>query len=82
MFVPEASPERRSNHGIDGDDHGRRGLHRLGANPPYRPLDGLAQLRRDLRGRLAASSVCDAIGFTRQLEAAYRTMWRDYCRRT
>jgi predicted O-linked N-acetylglucosamine transferase (SPINDLY family) len=44
--------------------------------------DGLARFRSGLRDRLAASPVCDGVGFTRQLESAYRTMWRTYCARS
>jgi protein O-GlcNAc transferase len=42
-------------------------------------LPGLARLRAELRGRVAASPLCDGPRFTRQLEAAFRTMWRDWC---
>ena len=44
-------------------------------------LDRLAGLRRDLRTRLQASCVCDARRFARDLEAAYRWMWHEGCRR-
>ncbi len=39
----------------------------------------LSSLRAELRGRMLASPLVDAIGFTRNLEAAYRTMWIDWC---
>jgi predicted O-linked N-acetylglucosamine transferase (SPINDLY family) len=39
----------------------------------------LQQLRQTLRGRMAASVLCDAAGFTRSLELAYRQMWTKYC---
>jgi protein O-GlcNAc transferase len=39
----------------------------------------LQQLRQSLRERLAASPLCDAAGYTRDLEAAYREMWEKYC---
>ena len=42
-------------------------------------LSALAVLRTGLRGRLAASPLCDGPRFTRQLEAAFRTMWREWC---
>ena len=44
---------------------------RLASNP-----QGLVQLRAELRDRMAAS-LCDALRFTRVLEDAYRTMWRE-----
>jgi protein O-GlcNAc transferase len=42
-------------------------------------LPHLQGLRQSLRERLAASALCDAKGFTRALEAAYRGMWEKYC---
>ncbi len=41
--------------------------------------DRLAALRRDLRPAMAASPLCDANRFTRDVEAAYREMWRRWC---
>lgn len=43
-------------------------------------LPRLAELRRSMRDRLAASPLCDAPRFTRNLEQAYRNMWRGWCR--
>ena len=37
----------------------------------------LADLRRGMRARLAASPLADQTGFARSLEAVYRTLWRD-----
>jgi protein O-GlcNAc transferase len=39
----------------------------------------LADLRRSLRPRMAASSLCDTAGFGRKVEDAYRTMWARWC---
>ena len=41
----------------------------------------LSELRRTLRRKMAASPLCDAYVFTRNLEAAYRTMWENWCRK-
>jgi predicted O-linked N-acetylglucosamine transferase (SPINDLY family) len=39
----------------------------------------LAEGRRALRARLTASPVCDRAVFARDLESAYRAMWRRWC---
>jgi len=39
----------------------------------------LRQFNNDLRPRMQASSLCDHIGFTNKLEAAYKTMWTKLC---
>ena len=42
-------------------------------------LDALADVRAGLRPRLLASPICDAPRFARNLEAAFRGMWRIWC---
>jgi predicted O-linked N-acetylglucosamine transferase (SPINDLY family) len=44
-----------------------------------RDPDRLAALRATMRDRLAASPLLDGAGFTRALEAAYRSIWRAWC---
>jgi predicted O-linked N-acetylglucosamine transferase (SPINDLY family) len=44
-----------------------------------RDVDGLAVLRRELRGRIQASPVMDAESFTRGLEAVFAHMWGAWC---
>jgi predicted O-linked N-acetylglucosamine transferase (SPINDLY family) len=39
----------------------------------------LAGLRASLRKRMRESPLMDEIGFTRDLEAAYRALWRRWC---
>jgi len=39
----------------------------------------LSALRRSLRPRMAASTLCDSPAFARKIEAAYRTMWKAWC---
>lgn len=42
-------------------------------------LDRLAAIRRDLRARFAMSPTMDSARYARNLEAAYREMWRQWC---
>jgi protein O-GlcNAc transferase len=42
--------------------------------------DRLVDLRQNLRAGMAASSLCDGPDFARRFEAAYRDMWRAWCR--
>jgi predicted O-linked N-acetylglucosamine transferase (SPINDLY family) len=41
--------------------------------------DALTSLRRSLRPAMEASPLCDAAGFTRDVESTYREMWRHWC---
>jgi protein O-GlcNAc transferase len=43
--------------------------------------DALARLRGSLRERMRASVLMDEPGFARDMEAAYRQMWRSWCAR-
>jgi predicted O-linked N-acetylglucosamine transferase (SPINDLY family) len=43
--------------------------------------ESLAALRKGLRERMLASPLCDPGRFTRELEEAYRRMWRTWCER-
>jgi predicted O-linked N-acetylglucosamine transferase (SPINDLY family) len=49
---------------------------RLAADPTR-----LSEWRRALRERIKSSSLMDETAFTRELESAYRSMWRSYCAR-
>jgi predicted O-linked N-acetylglucosamine transferase (SPINDLY family) len=44
-----------------------------------RDLPRLAELRRNLRERMRVSPLMDAGRFARDVEAAYRQMWRNWC---
>lgn len=67
------------------------GLEELIANSPQayvalaldlaRDRARLGHLRESLRPRMDSAPLTDGPGFTRALEAAYREMWRDWCRR-
>jgi predicted O-linked N-acetylglucosamine transferase (SPINDLY family) len=58
----------------DGSDSYIRIVSSLAADLPR-----LAALRSGLRARIAASPLVDGARFARNLEAAYRTMWRQWC---
>ena len=44
-------------------------------------ISGLTTWRSELRSRMAASALCDGLAFTRGLEAAFRAMWIDWCKK-
>lgn len=43
-------------------------------------IESLAKIRASLRQRMAVSGLCDAGAFAKKVEAAYRQMWRKWCR--
>jgi predicted O-linked N-acetylglucosamine transferase (SPINDLY family) len=43
--------------------------------------DHLHELRHSLRPRMAASTLCDGSSFARKMEAAFRTIWKQWCER-
>jgi len=43
-------------------------------------LEALAKIRASMREQMAASSLCDAKGFARNVETAYRKIWCRWCR--
>jgi protein O-GlcNAc transferase len=69
---------------------GSVGLGELVADTPRQYLDKacslasdsarLSTLRAEMRARLSASPLLDAARFARNLEQAYRSMWRNWCR--
>ena len=46
----------------------------MAANP-----DALDKIRSSMRHRMLASPLCDFERFSREVEAAYRQMWRRWC---
>jgi predicted O-linked N-acetylglucosamine transferase (SPINDLY family) len=42
-------------------------------------LPRLSHIRATLRDRMCATPLADAHQFTRQLESAYRNIWRNWC---
>jgi predicted O-linked N-acetylglucosamine transferase (SPINDLY family) len=85
LTLPHPRPAGRSSVGLlhavslpelvatDEDDYIRRAA-ALAADLPR-----LTELRTTLRARVAASPVRDGPGFTRDVETAYRAMWRRWC---
>jgi predicted O-linked N-acetylglucosamine transferase (SPINDLY family) len=47
-----------------------------------RDRDRLIELRGTIRGRMLAWPLMDAPQFARNIEAAYRRMWREWCQST
>ena len=45
-------------------------------------LPRLAQVRAQMRGRMLQTTLCDGAAFTRDLEFAYRRVWRRWCEGT
>ena len=45
-------------------------------------IEKLAGLRKNLRGRMLESDLCNGKGFAEELEKAYRKMWKEWCGKT
>jgi protein O-GlcNAc transferase len=81
-FAARHSVSHLSNAGLSGwvaadlDDYERMAVAKAGDRP------GLARLRAGLREQVKASPLCDAPRFGRNLGAALRSAWRDWCCRT
>jgi len=41
--------------------------------------EGLKTLKSGIRQKMESSSLLDSLGFTRELEAVYRELWRTWC---
>jgi predicted O-linked N-acetylglucosamine transferase (SPINDLY family) len=39
----------------------------------------LVELRAGMRARIQSSSLCNKVGFAREVETAYRSMWQTFC---
>ena len=78
-FAGRHSLTHLSNVGLDGmiasdsDDYVRLAIEWAGKEPER------AKLRRTLRDRLKRSPICDHGGFARDLTAALRGLWREWC---
>jgi len=87
VTLPRSRPVSRQSHAFlrtigrtewaakDADDYVRIAAS-LAADPQR-----LAAMRREQRPRMAASPLCDGPRFARNLEAAYRRIWREWCLR-
>ena len=91
MGVPVVTLAGRSHHARVGVSLlTRAGLPELVADSPAAYVDIAARLAADraalrtlrdgLRGRFTASPVCQAVTLTREVEAAFRSAWRAWCR--
>ena len=58
----------------DGEEFERK------ATELAKDLPRVAELRRTLRDRMAASPLMDEKGYSQALARAYREMWREWCR--
>ena len=62
---------------VPGDDEYVAAVMSLARDPQRRQA-----LRTGLRARVEASAICDAKALTRNLETAYRELWRRHCGRS
>lgn len=78
-FASRHSTSHLSNVGLEGFITKTREEYISVATGLARDLDYLESIRVALRDRMAASPLCDFAGYTRNLEAAFRDLWRKWC---
>ena len=81
IFAARHSASHLSNVGLADWIAGDAACYRAIARRAAADLAGLAVLRTGLRARVKASPLCDAPRFGRNLGAALRHVWRDWCAR-
>jgi len=78
-FAGRHSASHLRNVGLDDWVAEKAGEYLALAEKHSRDLGELAELRASLRERMATSPLCDDGRYTRDLEAVYRQMWREWC---
>jgi predicted O-linked N-acetylglucosamine transferase (SPINDLY family) len=79
-FASRHSTSHLSNVGLEGFIAKTKEEYISVATSLARNLDYLEATRETLRSRMAASPLCDYVGYTRNLEAGLRDLWRRWCK--